>query len=454
MRLHQMSNMKVSLVHCPLGSPQNIPLALPCLAAYLKAYGYEVECWDLNLSLWKELEARQLLEIGKWQGLNVDLQMKVLLRGVSRNWAEMILASNPSVVGLSVNIVNVYSSMTLAAALKEITSSIKIVFGGPECIPSYSKLLKYASVDYIVLGDGEYPLLALLRFLEGKINDERIAGVASKTNSKNIIPAVNLDLDVLPFPDFSTVNIQKYGNFKEECELPIYTSTGCTINCTFCSRRLLSGSYRCKSPERIIEEIKYLVKNYKIKRFCFVDSLINGNLQVLRNWTSGLKEQGTTISWRANAVFSPHMNKELLDLLYQAGCTRLSYGLESASPKVLKNMRKYSDIKMIESIIYNTHNAGISVTCFVIVGYPTETIEDFELTIDFLLRNKDFIQSVQVSSCYIIPGTYLSMYKLEFDITGDADGWKNQIVNDAERTLRVETIKSILSRNGILESNP
>jgi len=102
-----------------------------------------------------------------------------------------------------------------------------------------------------------------------------------------------------------------------------------------------------------------------------------------------------------------------------AGCIELEYGVESASSKIRKLMRKPPyDIRIVERVIRDTHNAGIGARVNFMFGFPGETEEDFEDTLNFLKRNKEFFVQVHPSEtfCCIDPGTYLFNHFDEFGI--------------------------------------
>ncbi len=447
----QMDKFRVSLVVGPLGSKNVIPLALPVIGSFLKSRGYHVSCWDFNIDFRNRLkvDTTDFFIMEDWYGITPHGEIVHEVDKFIYGWARQVTEEKPRVVGFSTHITSVYSNLTLASAIKKLDPNIITVLGGPECLYSWELLIQRPEIDYIILGDGEYPFADLLDSIRWNKSSNLPPSVITKgKQTQHPISAINLHFASFPFPDYSLLNLNKY-QFKGEMEFPVYSSVGCTHHCTFCSRKFLHGKYRHKSILRIVNELENCKNCYGVSKFYFVDSLINANLDQLQAWTSLVKDRKLNITWRANAVFRTGMSLELMNILHNSGCTSLNFGLESASPRVLKDMRKFSDIGVIERAIKSAHEAGIRVTCFIIVGYPIETENDFEMTIEFLIRNRKNIDGIMVNTCYVGPGTVLDDNKRNYKIFGGGDDWYNDISNPIERKVRFNQIISLLNESSI-----
>jgi B12 binding domain len=268
---------RVALVVCPLGSRWVVQVALPSVAAFVEMYDYEVKCWDLNLEFQDSLQGSRLyrtfLEVRKWYWAENDPQIESILEELVGSWAEMILRDGTTVVGLSISLVTVQASLLLAKAIKKLDSNVVTVIGGPECMYSWPQLIKEDAIDFVILGEGERPFLELLQALDrGQKQVNNSAVVTKETYNLPHMAAMNADLDRLPYPDFSKVELVRYAD-RGVVDLPIFGSVGCIRNCTFCSRRFLNGTYRYKSPHRIISELERGIELYSTTSFFFVDSL-------------------------------------------------------------------------------------------------------------------------------------------------------------------------------------
>ena len=107
--------------------------------------------------------------------------------------------------------------------------------------------------------------------------------------------------------------------------------------------------------------------------------------------------EGIDIKWGGKASIRTQMTREVLELMAKAGCTNVQYGIESGSPKVIREMRKGFTVPIAKRVIKDTHEAGINVGCFFLVGFPTETDNDYRET-------KHFISDIQPYLNHIIPG--------------------------------------------------
>jgi anaerobic magnesium-protoporphyrin IX monomethyl ester cyclase len=242
----------------------------------------------------------------------------------------------------------------------------------------------------------------------------------------------------LPFADFSVFSLEEYGNPRQ---LPILSSRGCPCPCVFCSTKLFWNKYRSMSGERIIQEIRYqLGKHKQVNFFTFNDHTVNANMKSFSRFVDLAlemkKESGNLaeFSWKGAAVIREEMDGELIKKMKASGCIEIEFGIESASDKVRRAMRKPpDDVQVVERVIRDTAQAGIGVRANFMFGFPGESEEDFEQTVDFLKRNKDFFVQVHPSEtfCCIDPGTYLFNHPEEFGITHrhplfwEADAGKN-----------------------------
>ncbi len=443
---------RISLVVGPLSSENVIPLALPVIGGFLRSRGYQVRCWDFNIDFRTELKSKiqlEFLKMENWYGWTLAQPVVHEVNKFVYEWAKKIVEDKPHVVGFSTHITSAYTNLAIANAIKNIDPSIVTVFGGPECSYSWKSIIEKPEVDYVILGDGEYPFADLLDSILWQNSNSLPSSVIVKgSQKKNHSPAVNVQFESLPLPDYSSLDIRKYQR-DGSTELPIFGSVGCTHHCTFCSRKFLHGSYRHKSSSRIISEIENCLKNYGVSKFYFVDSLINADLNHLHTWTSDVCNRKLKITWRANAVFRSGMSLDLLQTMHESGCNSINYGLESASPRVLMDMRKYSNIDIIEKIIQTTHDIGIRVTCFIILGYPIETKNDYEQTLEFLTRNKKYIDAVMVNTCYVGPGTILEENKGKYNIYGNGDTWYNNLSNSVDRKLKYDQVTNLLKETSV-----
>lgn len=427
--------MKIVLVLCPSWGIETPHLGIALLVAALRRRGNEVAVCDFNIQVHNRCK-----EKGLWKS-EEDVHWedeKSISHFINENnalldsFAQEILSKESRVIGFSIYNTTQRLSLELAKRIKVKDKNKIIILGGQHCFfkESIEWLIKDNAVDAVIRGEGDEILPELIDKIEKLNRVDFCPGVIYKENGKisdcGMRPPVS-NLDFLPFPDFSDFDLRIYDN---PYQLPILSSRGCPYECVFCSTKLFWIKYRSMSGERIFREVEYQLKKYKDTTFfTFNDHIINGDMQALSRFCDLILESKLKkmkdgynwdkLRWRGAAVIRDEMDKEFIKKLKDAGCIELEYGVESGSPKIKKLMRKPPyDTRIIERVIRDTHNAGIGARVNFMFGFPGETEEDFEETLNFLKRNRDFFVQVHPSEtfCCIDPGTYLFNHPEEFGV--------------------------------------
>ncbi|MDD3521014.1 MAG: radical SAM protein [Actinomycetota bacterium] len=220
------------------------------------------------------------------------------------------------------------------------------------------------------------------------------------------------DLDSLDFPDWESIDPNTYphaphGTFTKSLPAaPIITSRGCPYSCTYCGVKNNTGKrLRMRSPENIISEIELLIEEYGVKEIHIEDDNFTFNRERVVEFCNLLLDRNININWACpNGVRLDTLDEELLKLMEKAGCYSFAVGIESGSPRILKDMRRQVTIeKMREKIMLIANTTKIKMTGFLMAGYPTETIEDIKETIKFV--NSLPLNRVQYSNFLPLPGT-------------------------------------------------
>jgi hypothetical protein len=184
------------------------------------------------------------------------------------------------------------------------------------------------------------------------------------------------------------------------------------------------------SGERMFREVLHALDSYPGVHFItFNDHTVNANMEAFSRFLDlaaelklkqgAQRENYAQLGWKGAAVIREEMTRELLKKAKLSGCIELEYGIESASDKVRRIMKKPPrDMGTMERVIRDTAEAGIDVRANFMFGFPGETVEDFERTLEFLRRNKGFFRQVHPSEtfCHIDPDTYMYNHPEEFGI--------------------------------------
>lgn len=406
--------MKVVLVQCPVWGTSEPPLGIVQLSGHLKKCGYEVKSFDLNNFLYRNRKEcyknlwaweQSLFWYNKKEVSNFFCDIK----DVIDDYINSILEEKPSVVGFSVSASSYCATVELANRLKQKDSSINIVFGGQVFYDKKRIELSFidSAVDYIILGEGENSFVQLLQYLEKNFAIKECKGIFFKENGEVKFTGKNTlikNLDELAYMDFSDLKVGDYDNVEH---IVMMTTRGCIWGCYFCSSRNFWTGYREMSAERIHQEIIYhrLVSKKNFGHIDFVDLVFNANVERIKNFCELMIKyppflDNGKIYWLANAIINPNINYELFCMMKEAGCKMLIFGIESGSQKVLDLMNKPYKISDAKRVIKDASKAGIFVTTNFMFGFPGETEEDFQETLNFLDEMAPYINRVYPSRTY------------------------------------------------------
>jgi radical SAM superfamily enzyme YgiQ (UPF0313 family) len=363
-----------------------------------------------------------------------DLKLHSLLLGVkdinenfySRIFSEdmlpRILKYNADIVGLSLSgISQLLPCLTLADLIKSADPSAKIVLGGaliPYMGPSLSMPELFSVIDMVVMGEGEHCLVSIADAMENNSDLEGLPNLIFKDKQGKIKVTEKEyieDMNMLPTPSFDGLDLCKY-LVPEGC-LPLLTSRGCYWDrCSFCS---LCSSYLNRYRERamgsVIQDIKTLIKKYGLTYVIFNDEVLSPHR--INALSKALLDSGVNIYWRGLARFEGSFDQEIFRKAYESGCREMSFGLESASPRILEAMNKGISVETAQKVLKQCHDAGIWTGVFVLFGFPGETSEDANESIKFFETNHDIIDSMETNILKIEQGSRLFRNASELGIS-------------------------------------
>jgi len=314
-----------------------------------------------------------------------------ILEPIFEEWADRIIANNPTWVGMSVFTYNSQrATRLLAIAIKKRRPDIKIVIGGSGIATDFTfaeTLHSQKIIDAYIRGEGE---LSLIELLNGNTVYPGINGIP---------PQQIVDVDSIAFPNYDDYELKTYTNRKGLEALPITGSRGCVRKCTFCDIASMWPKYYYRSGKSIAAEIKHQVEKYGVNAFRFTDSLINGSMKAFREMISDLADYRLSMPEEKRFIWDTHfivrnprqMSPEDFDNMAAAGAGTMLIGIESGSPAVREHMKKGYSQEDLDYTMAQLNRVGIKVRMLMLVGYPTETIDDFQLTVDMFERYKPYL---------------------------------------------------------------
>lgn len=310
------------------------------------------------------------------------------------------------------------------------------IIGGHGPTPEPEFFLKKTQADAVVMGEGEITIAELAEAIANRRPLANVKGIAFRegenvTVNKSRDPIE--DIDTIPFPAYDLFPIDYYGLIKipnvrrADVLMPVLSSRGCKFKCTFCYR--MDKGLRLRSNESIVDEIKFLKKNYGVTHIKFTDELFMNSVERINKLCEDFIEFKLGIRWDCNGRLN-YAKPDVLNLMKRAGCVFINYGIEAMDDEVLKNMRKGLITEQIIKGIEATLAAGISPGCNIIFGNIGDNKETLHKGVEFLLKYSDGSELRTIRPVTPYPGSPLYYYAIEKKLLKDCeDFYENKHVN-------------------------
>jgi anaerobic magnesium-protoporphyrin IX monomethyl ester cyclase len=323
----------------------------------------------------------------------LDLFKRMILPDIERE--------QPDLVGISIpTIGQMLAGMTLAHLVKQAGLRCHVTVGGPHIsmlrdqFPRVPAL--FSLMDSAIVFDGELPLLRLVEALDRSNGLDQVpnliytAGDQILTNPASPMPCRHAS-ETGDTPDFDGLPLTRY--LAPELVLPLMTAHGCYHGlCGFCNVGYGGGKGFYPLPvDQVLEQIETLRQKYGAHHIFFADEAIPP--RTLRLLSAELTAQGSPIYWCGCARFEGALSKDLLEVVSRGGGRMLLYGLETASERMIEHMVKGTQRETMSRILKESAQAGIWNHTFFFFGFPTETMEDAQDTVNFIYTHQGSIHS-------------------------------------------------------------
>lgn len=357
-----------------------LPNGLLYLAAALEADGCEVRVHDRNIS-------------------------------PAADFDRELAAFAPDVAGVSVLTGRcITDAIAVSRRIREIAPRVPVIWGGvhPTLLPEQT--LAEPFIDAVVRGDGEHAMRDIVRGLVAGRGYAGIAGVSWRVSSGAVRhnpdrPPI-IDLESLPDPAWHLARMDRYPI------ISLNTSRGCPFKCTFCYNQGFNRGRRAElSAARVVRQIAHLASAYGVRHFKFFEDNFTMNQGRVRDFCALLPKAVPGVTWECEARAGT-LGHEILDAMAKAGCRDIGVGMESGSPRILEFLRKGITAAQIEEMCARCTRAGIGTYLYVMGGLPTETEEDFRMTLD-LLKKIPCYHHYELMIYRPYPGTALYDYCVE-----------------------------------------
>jgi len=474
-----MSNQNVLLMMLPFWPPLIPPMGMACLKSYLQTHDYRVKTIDTNIDprfrktydTYFQILQRTIpkQKQGNFYNLGIDVLQnhmtahfrltetesysreqylglieeiirqnffcdveKDVLEQLDREVGEfyrqltdyieqLLELEKPDVFGVSIYKGNFGASLFTLKSVRLRQPQVMTVMGGgifsdqlAVGSPNFNYFMGQTPyIDKVVVGEGE---LLFLKLLKGELSSQQ------KVFTQKDIQGEIMDIGTARLPDFSDFDTCHY------TQMASYTSRSCPFQCGFCAETVNWGKFRKKSALQVADELRQLQKTYRSQLFLMSDSLLN---PIISDLSRQLYQSEPAIYWDGYLRADRHVCEEDNAYLWRrGGFYRARLGIESGSSRILELMDKRITPSQIKSALYNLSQAGIKTSTYWVIGYPGETEEDFQQTLDLIEAVKENIYEAECNP-------------FRFYLTGQvqSDHWSQ---GSRSRTLYPESARELL----------
>ena len=398
-RYHDVGNVNTRLAQS-LNKRQGVlpPLGIAYIASALEAAGHIVDLVDaIALALSKE-----------------EVQTRI------RDFV-------PDMVGVTAMTPTIRGALEAAQLAKD--EGAMTVVGGVHMSIFPHETLRYPQVDFGIVGEGEHTIVELCDALERDGTFSSIPGVCYKKPDGEIVvglPRIVDDVSSLPWPAYHLLPMERYSSIIGQS--PVTTmmgSRGCPYKCGFCFKTPSDKKYRTRDVTQIVDEIEFVIDRYGVREVMFYDDIMPP--KYAGALSREIIDRNVKIKWqtpqRVNLV-----DPELLELMAQAGCHILRYGVEQGDPEMMRYVEKKTHLPQVKSAFDWAKNAGIDTFAYFIIGYINETEKTMRATID-LAKELD-PRYVMFTKAVPLPNTPLMFEAVKQGFV-DSDYWTRFTLGEA-----------------------
>ena len=375
------------------------PHAPAALKGHLAGHNFTCKTIDLNLMMYnlKQDSFHELNSYFSDRAFTVTDEIREDHKDVLDAWIAAIKQEKFKWLGISVFTEDSQqAALDICYRLKD--RDFKIVVGGMGLNIAKGEvfgenfgheLLRRGLVDAAIFGEGEHALVSLL---QGNLDYPGIYTQQGGTPSVQIT-----NLDELGFADYNDYYLNQYTGFYNEPLVQITGSRGCVRSCTFCDIADMWPKYKFRSGDNIAEEIIETYERYQIRNFYFTDSLINGSMSAYMKMCETLANYNTVhpeakLKWGGQYIVRSERQcpKDYFSLTAASGAFNLAIGVETGSDAVRDHMRKKFSNVDLDFTMENFARHRITCSYLILIGYPTETEEDFYETLRMFKRHQKY----------------------------------------------------------------
>lgn len=423
-----------------------VPLNLLYLANYLKIKGIPTKIFDLGIHRFgKPIVVNNRIRFGITDESIIDILKK----------------EKPKIVGIGCMFSRHYIDILyITRLIKKVDLNIIVVVGGNHATSYVDIVLKEKSIDFVVLGEGEITFYELCQgILNNKNEFSDVAGLAFRDREDNIVRTTKRslipNLDSLPILDYSLINIKDYLDdtrispfLMRYPSFGVISSRGCPGKCIFCTVKNVWGrTWRGRSPGHFVDELQMLNQKYNIREFAILDDTASLDQKRWLNICNEIIKRKLDIKWTTpNGIAHWMLNKDILEKMKEAGCYRITFGIESGNVQTRSFIGKPYSLDQAKELIQYANKIGMWTICTNIIGFPYETKDAINDTINFAKECGTDFATFYLLCPDMTSDIYYYFKKeklLNFDTLFDSDLLDEEAYEKMERTLSEEGADTI-----------
>ncbi len=389
--------------HYPLSENPSPPLGLAYLAAVLEKAGVEVKVLDF------------------------------VVNPYSKGFMESVIHSYmPDVVGATSVTMSFNNAIAVIKDVKSITPDLLTVMGGPHVSFCAEDMMNaHPELDLVVMGEGEDTIIELIDAINNKKAWNDIRGITYR-NGNEIVETGRrttwVDVNSLPAPARHLLPLGRYRALN--MSISMTTSRGCPFKCIFCvGRKMVGAKVRYRNPKDVVDELEYL-SSLGFPQINIADDLFTANKRHCFDVCDEIIRRNFMPKWSSFARVDT-VSVDVLKKMKQAGCTAVSFGVESGNPEILKTIKKGITLEQVIAGVEMCNEAGIIPQASFILGLPGETPETMDESVAFgeKLRKIGVLHGYHLLAPF--PGTEIREESERLGIKILTDDWSQYHANRA-----------------------
>ncbi len=415
--MHKKAIRKISFVYPPYGVVKNEP---------------GIKVVKENYGMFPSLSLAYVASVAEHSGRQIQFIDANALHLSKDQVVGRIKAFGPDLVAYTITTYLFHQTLSWIRDIKAATG-IPTVVGGVHVGIYPKETLHHEAIDYGVLCEAEEIFPKFLDALSEDDDLSKVPGIVYRDPSGEIVQTENaslfMDVDNAPFPARHHLPNEEYFSFISKFKnfTALLTSRGCPFRCIFCEQGGLT--FRPRSPGNICDEIQQCYDAYHIREFDFFDSSFTTDKKRVIKICEEIINRKQKILWAIRSRVDL-VNEEMLKALFEAGCRRIYYGIESGDEQILETLNKKVSLDTVRDVMIKTRKSGIDTFGYFMVGSPGETSETVKKSIKLSLElDLDYAQFSKVTP---MPATRL--YEMLMEEKG-VDYWRDATLAGGEAPL-------------------